>query len=58
MDLAKHEIRVIDDEPFKKRYQMNPLPMVDEVCAHVKERIEVGTIHPSESLCCNAVVLV
>ena len=34
-DLAKHEIRVIDDEPFKERFQRIPPPMVDEVsCTH------------------------
>ena len=32
--------------------------MVDEVHAHVKEMLEVGTIDPSESPWCNAVVLV
>ena len=32
--------------------------MVDEVCAHVKEMLEAGMIHPSQSLWCNAVVLV
>ena len=32
--------------------------MVDEVHAHVKEMLEVGTICPSQSPWCNAVVLV
>ena len=32
--------------------------MVDEVWAHVKEMLEVGTIHPSQSPWFNAVVLV
>ena len=32
--------------------------MVDEVCAHVKEMLEAGTIYPSQSPWCNAVVLV
>ena len=57
-DLAKHKIRVIDDEPFKERFQRIPPSIVDEVHAHVKEMLEVGTIHPSQSLWCNAVVLV
>ena len=34
-DLAKHEIRVVDDEPFKERFQRIPPLMVDEVCAHM-----------------------
>ena len=57
-DLVKHEIWVIDDEPFKERFWRIPLPMVEEVCAHMKEMWEVGSIHPSHSLWCNAVVLV
>ena len=32
--------------------------MVDEVHAHMKEMLEVGTICPSQSPWCNAVVLV
>ena len=31
--------------------------MVDEVCAHVKEMLEVGAICSSQSPWCNAVVL-
>ena len=34
-DLAKHEIRVIDDEPYKERFQKIPPPMVNEdPCTH------------------------
>ena len=44
MDLVKHEIRVVDDEPFKERFQRIPPPMVDEVHAHMKEMLEVGAI--------------
>ena len=40
--LAKHDIRVVDDEPFKERFQRKP--MVDEVHAHMKEMLEAGTI--------------
>ena len=32
--------------------------MVDEVCAHMKEMLELGVIYPSQSLWCNATVLV
>ena len=31
--------------------------MVDEVCTHLKEMLEVGTIYPSQSPWCNTVVL-
>ena len=57
-DLTKHEIRVIDEEPFKERFWRIPPPMVDEVCSHMKEMLEAGVIHPSQSLWCNATVLV
>ena len=58
MDLAKHEIRVIDDEPFQERFQRIPPLMVYEVCAYVKEMLEVGTICHIQSPWCSAVVLV
>ena len=56
--LVKHEIRVVDDELFKERFQMIPPLMVDEVHAHIKEMLQVGTICPSQSPWCYAVVLV
>ena len=57
-DLAKHENKVDDDEPFKERFQRIPPPMVNEVHAHMKEMLEEGAIHPSQSPWCNAIVLV
>ena len=57
-DLVKHEIRVVDDEPFKEWCQRIPSPMVDEVRAHMKEMLEVGTICPCQSPWCNTVMLV
>ena len=58
IDLAKHETWVIDDEPFNERFWRIPSPMVEEVRAHMKEMLEVGTIHPSQSPWYNAIVLV
>ena len=57
-NLVKHEIKVTDDEPFKERFQRIPPLMVDEVCDHMKEMLEMGTIQPSQSPWCNAIVLV
>ena len=57
-DLAKHEIGVVDDEPFKEWFQRIPPPMVGKVQAHMKEMLEVGAICPSQSPWCNAVELV
>ena len=56
--LAKHEIWVVDDEPFKERSQRILPPMVAEVRAHMKEMCEMGAIYPSQSPWCNAVMLV
>ena len=50
-DLAKHDIRVVDDEPFKERLWRIPPLMLDEVHALVKEMLEVGTIHPVKAHC-------
>ena len=57
-DLAKHEIRVVDDEPFKVWFWRISPPMEDGVWAHMKEMLEVGAIHPSQRSWCNAVVFV
>ena len=57
-DLAKHDIRVVNDKSFKERFKRIPPPIVDEVQAHVKEMLEAGAICPSQSPWCNAVVIV
>ena len=56
--LAKQEIRVVDDEPFKERLLRIPPPMVEEVRVHMKEILESGAIHPSQSPWGHAIVLV
>ena len=43
--------------PSRRSYEEFP-PMVDEVCAHMKEMLVVGAIHPRQSPLCNVVVLV
>ena len=58
IDLAKHEIRVVNHEPFKERFWRISPPMVDEVHAHMTDMLEAGAIHLSQSSWCNAVVLV
>ena len=57
-DLVKYEMRVVDDEPFKEWFWKIPPPMVDEVRTQVKEMLEAGAVHPSQSPWCNAVMLV
>ena len=57
--LAKHEIRVVDDEPFKERFRRITPPMVDEVRDHMKEMLEVGMLYvPARAHDVTAIVLV
>ena len=58
MSLMKHEIWVVDDEPFKERFWRILPPMIEEERVHMKEMLEVGAIHPSQSPWCNTVMLV
>ena len=54
----KHEIRIENNEPFKEQFWCIPLPLLEEVCASLRDMLEAGAIHPSQSPWCNAVVLV
>ena len=55
---TEHIIKVTDDTPFKVQFRQIPPPMVEEVRNHLKEMVESGTIRPSQSAWCNAVVLI
>ena len=55
---TEHIIKVTDDTPFKEQFRRIPLPMVEEVRNHLKKMLESGTIRPSQSAWCNAMVLV
>ena len=55
---TEHTIKVTDDTPFKERFRQIPPLMVEEVRSHLREMLESGTIRPSQSAWCNAVVLV
>ena len=54
----EHEIRIENDEPFKEWFRRIPLPLLEEVCASLRDMLEAGAIHPSQSPWCNMVVLV
>ena len=54
----EHEIHLNDDEPFKECFRCIPLPLLEEVHASLRDMLEAGTIWPSQSPWCNAVVLV
>ena len=56
--MVKHEIRLDNYAPFKERYHRIPPHLFDEVKNHLKEMIEVGAIHKSNSPLASAVVLV
>ena len=51
----EHEICIENSEPFKEHI---PPPLLEEVCTSLWDMLEAGVIHPSQSLWCNAVVLV
>ena len=54
----EHEIRIENDEPFKEWFRCIPLPLLEEVHASLRDMLEAGVIHPSQSPWCNVVILV
>ena len=54
----EHEICIENDEPFKEWFGRIPHPLLEEVCASLRDMLEAGAIHPSQSPWCNVVVLV
>ena len=57
-DVAEHIIELLDEEPFKEKFQRIAPPLLDEVQEHLQEMLDGGAIHPSQSPWCNAMVLV
>ena len=55
---TEHMIKVMDDTPFKEQFRWIPPPLVEEVQNHLQEMLESCAIRPSQSIWCNAVVLV
>ena len=47
--MVRHKIRLDNYTPFKERYHRIPPHLFDEVKNHLKEMIEVGAIHKSNS---------
>ena len=54
----EHEIRIENNEPFKERFWCIPPPLLEEVCASLRDMLEAEAIHLSQSPWCNVVVLV
>ena len=51
-------LKDLDTPPFKEHFCRIPSPQLDEVREHLKLMLDAGVIWPSNSLWCNAVVLV
>ena len=54
----EHKIHLTDEEPFKEWFRHIPPPLLEEVCASLRDMLEAGTIRPSQSPWCNVIVLV
>ena len=54
----EHKIRIKNDEPFKEWFRRIPPPLLEEECASLRDMLEAGAIHPSQSPWCNMVILV
>ena len=54
----EHEIHIKNSESFKEQFWRIPPPLLEEVCASLQDMLVAGAICPSQSLWCNAVVLV
>ena len=44
MDATGHVIKLMKDELFKERFRCITPPLVDEVCQHIQEILDGGTI--------------
>ena len=56
--LVKHEIKLLDDKPFKEHYRRIPPQQFEEVHKHLEEMINIGAIRKSQSPWASAIVLV
>ena len=54
----EHKIHIENNEPFKEWFWHIPPPLLEEVRTSLRDMLEAGAIHPSQSPWCNVVVLV
>ena len=55
--VIEHEIHIENGEPFKEWFWHIPLHLLEEVRTSLRDMLEAGAIHPSQSPWCNVVVL-
>ena len=48
-DATEHVIKLLDEEPFKEKFQQIAPPLLDEVREHLQEMLDGGAIQPSQS---------
>ena len=58
MSAIEHEICINNSEPFKEQFWHIPLLLLEEVHALLRDMLDAGVIHLSQSPWCNVVVLV
>ena len=56
--LIKHEIKLLDNKPFKERYQRIPPQQFKEVHKHLEEMVNIGAIQRSQRTSASVIVLV
>ena len=56
--VIEHKICNNNSEPFKEWFRCIPPPLLDKVCASLRDMLDMGAICPSQSPWCNTVVLV
>ena len=44
MSAIEHEIHLSDEEPFKEQFRRIPPPLLDKVCASLRDMLEAGAI--------------
>ena len=54
----EHEIHIDNSKPFKGRFRCIPPPLLEEVHASLRDMMDAGVIHLSQSPWCSMVVLV
>ena len=54
----EHKIHIENDELFKEWFWRIPPPLLEEICTSLRDMLEAGVIHLSQSPWCNAFVLV